>query len=59
MGEHLCACTSVEARNCYRIRYGLDLREMFGDGIDSCEAEEECSCSCHDTDEDDDDWEAA
>ncbi len=51
MNESSCACPAHDAVRCYRVRYGLDLREMMGDELDSVEAEEECCCSCHDEDE--------
>lgn len=55
--RHKCCCRRISARECYRVRYGLDLRDMI-DGTDSTwEDDDECSCVCHDADRDDYDLE--
>lgn len=43
-----CACRLTDARECYRLRYNIDLRELV-DGIDlRGEDDDYCRCSCHD-----------
>lgn len=50
-----CACPRHGARDCYRVRYELDLREALGDSLSADEAEDECGCVCHREPENDDD----
>ncbi len=42
-----CACPRIGARDCIRVRTGLDLREMLGEELHPVDAEEVCECSCH------------
>ena len=56
--ETRCCCKHIGARECYRFRYKLDLRDIF-DGPDARDDEDDevCECTCHDTTEDDEDCE--
>lgn len=48
-----CACPRLDARDCYRWRHGIDLREMI-DGTDPYHDDDDdvCQCGCHEPDVD-------
>lgn len=45
-----CICKRVRAGDCYRERYGLDLRELL-DGEGDVDDDTWCACCCHGDDE--------
>lgn len=46
--EVRCACPRHDAGDCYRFRYGHDLRGMLGDDLPRGAEDEACDCACHD-----------
>lgn len=44
MGER-CACPLTDARECFRFRHGIGMRELFDQDLE--DEVEPCCCSCH------------